>query len=221
MVGELRTWRTVPSNVLPGNASTVNVAFMPSVEPADVALGDRGVDLHARERSSAIVNSVGAEHDDCDGLADRRPRATARRRRSASRSSRTPRLVFACARFAYAWLTLAFDADERGLRGVARDLEALDRGAGDQLLVLEALLALVLAVRVVERDLRLLLVRDREVVRRLLLIDLRLQQAVVELRDDLALLDLIVEVGVQLDDAAGDLRADLHRACAPTACRSR
>ena len=39
----------MPSNVLPGNASTVNVAFMPSLSAADVGLGDRGVDLHARE----------------------------------------------------------------------------------------------------------------------------------------------------------------------------
>ena len=49
VVGALRTWRTMPSNVLPGNASTVNVAFIAVREPADVGLADRGVDLHARE----------------------------------------------------------------------------------------------------------------------------------------------------------------------------
>ena len=90
------------------------------------------------------------------------------------------------------------------------DLRGFQLRPGDQAAVRQLLALSSLTFGIVERDTRSDRPRPDARDVRLLLLDLRLRERRIEPRDDLALLDDRVEVGVELLDRPGHLRADLY-----------
>ena len=105
---------------------------------------------------------------------------------------------------------LRFRRPQRGLGLPHRGLRGFEIGRGNELRLQELVRPLQLQLRVFEGDARALDVGLQPGHGRFGLIDLRLQQRRIEPRDDLALPDLRVEVGIQRLNRAGHLGAHLH-----------